>query len=92
MWPCIKPLVVLNCCPHRPLLQASYSFPASTVLSCWLWRRLTRARLLVTLVTEELGQEGEEEVLRDVLTGLGASVTMKKVHSAPCCLFRKDMF
>ena len=60
--------------------QASYSFPAASILATWLWTRLTSARPLVTLVTEGgRGQEQEADYLRGVLAELGAEVILLQV-------------
>ena len=59
-------------------MQAGYSFAASTVLSTWLWTRLTSANVLVTFITDDIGEQ-EALFLQGVLSDLGAHVSIRKV-------------
>ena len=62
----------------KSFIQAGYSFAASTVLSTWLWTRLTSANVLVTFITDDIGEQ-EALFLQGVLSDLGAHVSIRKV-------------
>merc|ERR1712130_973896 len=60
--------------PHK----AGYSFAASTVLATWLWTRLTSAKVLVTLITDDINDK-EAVFLQNTLSDLGAHVSLREV-------------
>ena len=59
-------------------VQAGYSFAASTVLATWLWTRLTSAKVLVTLITNDINDK-EALFLQHALCDLGAQVSLRQV-------------
>ena len=59
-------------------MQAGYSFAASTVLATWLWTRLTSAKVLVTLITDDISDQ-EAIFLQKALSDLGAHVSLRQV-------------
>ena len=59
-------------------VQAGYSFAASTVLATWLWTRLTSAKVLVTLITDDINNK-EALFLQQALCDLGAHVSLRQV-------------
>ena len=63
-------------------MQAGYSFAASTVLATWLWTRLTSAKVLVTLITDDINDK-EAASLQNALRDLGAHVSLRQVLSSP---------
>ena len=61
-------------------MQAGYSFAASTVLATWLWTRLTSAKVLVTLISDDINDK-EAIFLQNALSDLGAHVSFRQVLS-----------
>ena len=59
-------------------VQAGYSFAASTVLATWLWTRLTSAKVLVTLITNNINDK-DALFLQHALCDLGAHVSIRQV-------------
>merc|ERR1712130_771779 len=67
--------------PHK----AGYSFAASTVLATWLWTRLTSAKVLVTLITDDINDK-EAAFLQNALSDLGAHVSLREVETNTSCV------
>ena len=74
-------------------VQAGYSFAASTVLATWLWTRLTSAKVLVTLITDDISDQ-EAIFLQKALSDLGAHVSLRQVllYNILCWLLSKKSF
>jgi len=91
LWLCLpstqtKIWVSLSTClsttvPHK----AGYSFAASTVLATWLWTRLTSAKVLVTLITDD-NRDQEAVFLQGALSDLGAHVSLRQVETNISCV------
>ena len=70
----------------QQLLVTKISWPGSHLLLCsYLWSRLTRARVLVTVAYEAGTAEAELEEFRQQLARLGVETRLVRVEQAAEC-------